>query len=59
MELKKAREIYKLRASTAETVNADVRGLRQLRVRTLARTTCVVLWAVLACDILRLFALTA
>jgi transposase len=51
MGTKKAKEIYKRRASTAETVNADLqcfRGLHQFRVRTLAKTTCVVLWAVLA-----------
>jgi transposase len=57
-----AREIYKLRAATAETVNAHLRcfrGLDRFRVRGLPKVTCVVLWSVLAYNILRLFTLTA
>jgi transposase len=58
----KGQEIYKLRASTAETVNADLRcfrGLDRFLVRTLPKVTCVVLWSVLAYDLMRLFKLTS
>ena len=57
-----AKEIYKLRAATAETVNADLRcfrGLDRFRVRTLPKVTSLVLGSALAYDILRLFPLTA
>ena len=62
MESDKAREICKLRAATAETVNADLRcfrGLDRFLVRTLSKVTCVVLWSVIAYDPMRLFKLTA
>lgn len=62
MATPEAKEVYKLRAATAETVNADLRcfrGLDRFRVRTLPKVTCLVLWSVLAYDILRLFALTS
>lgn len=56
-----AKEIYKLRCSTSETVNADLRvhrGLDRLPVRGIARVRCVVLWAALTYNILRLIAAT-
>lgn len=62
MGTSKGKEIYKLRASTAETVNADLRcfrGLDRFLVRTLPKVTCVVLWSVIAYDIMRLFRLIA
>jgi transposase len=46
-----AKEIYKLRAATSETVNADLkthRGLVQLSVRGIQKATCVALWCALA-----------
>jgi transposase len=46
-----AKAIYKERSSTIETVNAELktqRGLGQFNVRGLAKTRCVVLWSVLA-----------
>ena len=49
------KEIYKQRASTSETVNADVRtyrGLSPFSVRGIAKTTCVVLWSALAYNIM-------
>jgi len=57
----RGQEIYKLRASIAETVNADLRcfrGLDRFLVRTLPKVTCVVLWSVIAYDLMRLFRLT-
>ncbi|MEK7466613.1 MAG: transposase [Planctomycetota bacterium] len=57
----RGRRIYKLRASTAETVNADLRcfrGLDRFQVRTLPKVTCIVLWSVIAYDLMRLFSLT-
>jgi Transposase DDE domain./Transposase domain (DUF772). len=52
-----AKEIYKERAATAETTNADLRihrALDRLGVRTLPKVRCVVLWAALAYNVLRL-----
>lgn len=49
------KEIYKQRAATSETVNADLkawRGLSGFRVRGRARVRCVVLWSALAYNIL-------
>jgi hypothetical protein len=46
-----AKEIYKQRASTIETVNGELktqRGLEQFRVRGLSKARCVSLWCVLA-----------
>jgi transposase len=54
-----AKEIYKDRAATAETTNADLRihrALDRLQVRTLPKVRCIVLWAALAYNILRLIA---
>jgi transposase len=45
------KEIYKQRASTSETVNADLRthrGLTQIAVRGLKKAQCVALWCALA-----------
>jgi transposase len=47
--------IYKERASTSETVNADLRthrGLTQLTVRGLAKAKCAALWCALAYNVM-------
>ena len=52
-----ARTIYKERASTVETVNAECktyRGLRQFLVRGIEKVTCVALWSALAYNIVHL-----
>ena len=51
-----AREIYKLRAATAECVNAQARnrGLQRMPVRGLAKVKCVVRLFVLAHNLLRM-----
>ncbi len=52
-----AKTIYKQRAATIETVNGELktlRGLAPLRVRGLAKAFCVVLWSVLAYNIVHL-----
>ena len=56
-----AKAIYKERASTAECVNAQARnrGLQQFTVRGLVKAKAVVLWYVLAHNLLRLAALRA
>ena len=49
------KQIYKERAATSETVNADLRthrGLTQFTVRGLAKTRCVALWCALAYNLL-------
>jgi transposase len=49
------KEIYKQRAATSETVNADLRsyrGLTQLTVRGLAKIKCVALWCALAYNVM-------
>lgn len=49
------KEIYKERASTSETVNADLRsfgGLGRFQVRGIAKVTCVALWSALAYNIM-------
>ena len=50
MASEKGKQIYKQRASTSETVNADLRkrGLTQILVRGLAKAKCVALWCALA-----------
>jgi hypothetical protein len=51
MRSEENKEIYKQRAATSETVNADLRrnrGLQQIMVRGKGKTTCVVLWCALA-----------
>jgi transposase len=50
-----AKTIYKQRAATSETVNADLkqhRGLVQLTVRGLAKAKCVALWCALAYNLM-------
>ena len=56
-----AKQIYKERAATAECVNAIARnrGLRQFNVRGLAKTKAVILWYVIAHNLLRAVALRA
>jgi transposase len=52
-----AKEVYKERAATAETTNADLRthrGLNRFLVRTIPKVKCVVLWAALTYNILKL-----
>ncbi len=49
------KEIYRQRAATSETVNADLRsyrGLTPLTVRGLAKVKCVALWCALAYNVL-------
>ena len=49
------KEIYKQRAATSETVNADLRsyrGLTQLTVRGLTKAQCVALWCALAYNVM-------
>jgi transposase len=49
------KQIYKERAATSETVNADLRtyrGLSQLTVRGLAKARCVALWCALAYNLM-------
>lgn len=55
MATDEAKEIYKQRASTAECVNALARnrGLYQLRVRGLTKIKAVLLWYVLAHNLMR------
>jgi hypothetical protein len=55
MSGKAGEQIYKQRAATSETVNADLRsyrGLGQITVRGLAKAQCVALWCALAYNIL-------
>jgi hypothetical protein len=50
-----AKEIYKQRAATSETINADLkthRGLVQLTVRSIAKAKCVALWCALAYNLM-------
>lgn len=59
MGTEEAKEIYKDRAATAETTNADLktnRGLDRLTVRGLPKVECVILWAALTYNILKLIA---
>jgi transposase len=61
MGTEKSKAIYKERAATAECVNAQMRnrGLYQFRVRGLVKVKAVVLWYVLAHNLLRILALRA
>lgn len=55
-----AQEIYKQRASTVETANGDLRahrGLNRFVVRGLPKVRCVVLWAAITYNVLRLISL--
>jgi transposase len=61
MATDEAKEIYKQRASTAECVNAIARnrGLQQFRVRGRPKVKAVILWYVLAHNLMRTVALRA
>jgi hypothetical protein len=55
MSAEEAKEIYRQRASTSETINADVRtqrGLSSFAVRGIAKVTCVALWSALAYNLM-------
>ena len=57
MQTPAGRAAYRQRASTSETVNADLktfRGLGSLAVRGLKKVRCVVLWSVLAYNLMHL-----
>lgn len=48
------KQIYKQRAASSETINAQQRrggGLVQLTVRGIAKATCVALWSALAYNV--------
>ena len=50
-----AKAVYRQRAATSETVNADLkthRGLVQLTVRGIAKATCVTMWCALAYNLM-------
>ena len=60
MATDEAKRIYKDRAATAESINADLkcfRGLDRYLVRTLPKVTCVVFWSAIAYNALKLLAL--
>jgi hypothetical protein len=55
MGSEEGKEVYKLRASTSETVNADLRcfrGLGQLLVRGTAKIRCLALWSAVAYNVM-------
>jgi len=55
MASEEGKEIYKQRAATSETVNADLRiyrGLTQILVRGLDKNRCVALWCALAYNVM-------
>jgi hypothetical protein len=55
MGAEEGKEIYKQRAATSETVNADLRtyrGLTQITVRGLQKAKCVALWCALAYNLM-------
>ena len=55
MKSPQGKEIYKERAASSETVNADLRsyrGLTQVTVRGLAKIRCVALWCALAYNVM-------
>lgn len=55
MASEEGKEIYKQRAATSETVNADLRtyrGLGQILVRGLDKSRCVALWCALAYNVM-------
>jgi transposase len=55
MASEQGKEIYKQRAATSETINADLRtyrGLTPLTVRGLDKIKCVVLWSALAYNLM-------
>jgi hypothetical protein len=55
MATEAARRIYLQRASTIETINADLRtcrGMSPFKVRGIAKATCVALWSAMAYNLL-------
>ena len=57
MGTEEAKAVYKLRAQTIETINADVkthRGLEKFRTRGLTKVRCVALWTALAYNLMHL-----
>ena len=55
MASQEGQQIYKQRAATSETVNADLRsyrGLTQITVRGLHKAQCVALWCALAYNLM-------
>ena len=55
MESPAGKQIYKERAATSETVNADLRsyrGLTQITIRGLKKAKCVALWCALPYNVL-------
>jgi transposase len=55
MGKEESKTIYKQRAATSETINADLktwRGLTQLSVRGLAKARCIALWCALAYNLM-------
>jgi Transposase DDE domain len=55
MASEEGREIYRQRAATSETINADLRsyrGLTQITVRGLDKARCVALWCALAYNLM-------
>ena len=55
MASEEGKQIYKQRAATSETVNADLRtrrGLTQILVRGLSKSLCVALWCALAYNVM-------
>jgi hypothetical protein len=55
MNTEAAKEIYQQRASTSETIHADLRTFRGMSlfvVRGIVKATCVTLWSALAYNIL-------
>ena len=60
MATEDAKRIYRDRAATAESINADLkcfRGLDRFLVRTLPKVTCVALWSAIAYNTLKLLAI--
>lgn len=60
MATEDAKRIYKDRAATAESINADLkcfRGLDRFLVRTLPKVTCVAFWSAIAYNALKLLAM--
>jgi hypothetical protein len=55
MKTDEAKEIYKQRAATSETINADTRtnrGMAPFSVRGIGKVTCIALWSALAYTVL-------
>lgn len=55
MDTPEGQQVYSLRASTIETINADLRcyrGLTPFTVRGLSKVRCVALWAALAYNLM-------